>query len=386
MADRSFYRDLESFQHFADLCEERVWHRVPDSWHLARVQVHSEKAYTAQVCLDINSVAMAAIAAAKNSVSDTVIPWWVHESGCTILVPALVGDSLHAAMRGVKKMASEVFELELEAVIIPVSALNERDGELELGRYAPNTDTSWAVIRGRGMRLSDSLMSDSNYLVGSTGRASADFSGFEDRFQPIKSRFGKVVSVVVRSMHQNLQAQTQVYERVLAEVKSLSQVTDQACPISADELRFAPTADGFVTESEIRGFGEEQTSRKIRQEIQAEMRAQKSWLQRLGIGALQPKSESYLATTDFMSFCGCLRMNLDLRHGQLQRLREVLQVGEDHGHLVYGIHTADHSFMRALRTSAGGRHYVVHGGVGGFELASRRISARLKDLNIIDDV
>ena len=363
-----------------------MWHQVPDSWYLLRAKVHSEKAYTAQVCLDINSVAMAAIAAANNSVAEAAIPWWVHESGCTILIPPIVGDSLHAAMRGVKKMAKELFALELRAAIMPVCALTMQDAELEIGRYSSNTETSWAVIRGQGVRLSDSLMSDPNYRIGGAGSDSADFSGFEDRFEPVNSRFGKTVSVVVRSMHQNSQAQTQVYKRVLAEVKSLSQVTDQACPISADELRFAPAVDGFVTESEIRGFGHEQTSRKIRKEIDAEIRAQKSWLQRLGIGGSLPRPERYVATTDFMSFCGCLRMNLDLRHGQLQRLREVLQVGEDHGHLVYGIHTADHSYMRALCTSAGRRQYVVHGGVGGFELASRRISARLKDLNIIDDV
>jgi len=245
-----------------------VWHRVPDSWHLVRVQVHSKRAYSAPVCLDINSVAMAAIAATNNSVAtEAEIPWWVHESGCTILVPTIEGDSLHAAMRGVKNMAKEFFDLEFEAAIMPVSALTERDAELDVGRYAPDSDTSWAVIRGRALRLSDTLMSDSDYQIGSSGGARVDFSGFEDRFQPVKNRFGKVVSVVVRSMHQNLQAQTQVYERVLTEVKSLSQVTDEACPISADELRFAPAADGFATEVGIRGFGEGQTPRNIRQEI-----------------------------------------------------------------------------------------------------------------------
>ncbi|MCP4445423.1 MAG: DUF3095 domain-containing protein [Myxococcales bacterium] len=74
-----------------------------------------------------------------------------------------------------------------------------------------------------------------------------------------------------------------------------------------------------------------------------------------GFNPMQYKDEM-IANTDFRKFDNVLRMHLDLRRGQLDSLKQMLQAAEDDGHLVYGIHTASETLMTCVVDSYQGSH------------------------------
>lgn len=387
----NFYINLPSYERFADTFTSTNWHAVPDNWDLVCLRVNSNEAYTTKLSQNIGAVAIAAIVAAQNALPALTLPTWVHEAGCTLLAPASERETLNAAMSGVRTMAKNVYGLTTQISIVPVSELPEGTGELEIARYAPSNAVSWATLRGTALLSVESRIQRGDYWVPDTVGANSCFDGYKDRWHPVASTHGRIVSIIIRALRDDIDVHAQVYSRVLDEVASLTQVTGAGCPLGIDSLVSLGSKHDFATEVSVRDCGENSGgAQEIRNGIQAQLRKASSWRARLGLTRASkpavPSSDSFAASSDFMSFCGSLRMTLDLRHGQLRRLREILQAAEDHGHLLYGIHTSESSIVRAIAIGDASPIYIMHGSAGGFELASRRIRARQRDLHIEESV
>jgi hypothetical protein len=384
-ADENFYRELEEFQSFSDVCEGEHYHPVPDSWDLVISDVEgSTKAIEAGRYKDVNSAGVASIVVVRNAMKDLDIPYVFGGDGATLLTPSSRREQLFAALRGLRKASKEIFDLSMRVGVVPVAQLRAAGKEIEVARFAASEDVCFAMLRGPGVDLGEQWVKDperaEEFHVSEEGEVFDSFEGFSCRWKPVPSRHGIVASVIVKALGDDTSKHAEVYRRVLSELNSIVQLIDEGRPVSPKTIKMRSTRDGFDNETYLTAGGKDSPRvPEVRKEIQKGTRVGKLLLAtRLKAGSFDGKKykQELVANTDFRKFDNVLRMHLDLRRGQLERLKEVLQAGEDAGYLLYGIHTAEETLMTCVIDSYRGSHaHFVDGAAGGYALAAKRIKA-----------
>lgn len=387
--NETFYRDLPGFQSFSEVCEGEHYHRVPDSWDLVISDVEgSTKAIEAGHYKDVNSAGVASIVVVRNAMKDLDIPYIFGGDGATLLTPSSRRQELFAALRGLRKASLTSFGLTMRVGVVPVAALTEAGHELHAARFVASEHVCFAMLRGAGVDVGESWVKDparaQEFHVSQEGEVFDSFEGFSCRWEPVPSQHGIVASVIIKALGEETSTHSEVYRRILGEIATIVALTDEGRPVAKKTVKMRSSKSDFDAEVMLRsGSMDSARAKDLRKSIKSEVRAAKLlFATRLKAGGFSGKNykRELVANTDFRKFDNVLRMHLDLRKGQLEQLKEVLQMAEDAGHLYYGIHTADHSLMTCVIDSYGGSHaHFVDGAAGGYALAAKRIKALVRN-------
>ncbi len=389
MSNESFYRDLPAFETFADVCDGTNYHEVPDSWDLVITDVEgSTKAIEAGRYKQVNAAGVASIVVVRNCMKEVDIPFVFGGDGATIMTPSSRRDALYAALRGLRERCESAFGLSMRVGVVPISQLRSAGHDVEIARYAASPDVCFAMLRGEGIDVAESWVKDperaDEFHVAHEGETFDVFEGFECRWKPVPSQHGIVASIIVKAMDPSPSARIEVYRRVLDEIGGLTQLPDEGRPIAQKTLKMLPRKADVESEVVLRtGSTDSEHAAEVRGKIRRHLRnGRLMFATGISAGGFNPKQykSEMVANTDFRKFDNVLRMHLDLRRGQLDRLKHVLQAAEDAGQLVYGIHTAAETLMTCVVDSFQGSHaHFVDGAAGGYALAAKRIKTILKD-------
>lgn len=389
MSNESFYRDLPSFEIFADVCDGSYYHEVPDSWDLVITDVEgSTKAIEAGRYKEVNAAGVASIVVVRNCMKELDIPFVFGGDGATLMTPSSRREQLYAALRGLRTRCRQAYDLSMRVGVVPISQLHEAGHDVAVARYAASPDVCFAMLRGDGIDVAETWVKDpsraAEFHVSAEGESFDIFDGFECRWRPVPSQHGLVASIIVKALAESAEARTDVYRRVLAEIGGIAQMPDEGRPVGAKTLKMLPRKANIDSEVVLRtGSRDSDEANEVRSGIRRHLRNGKVlFATGISAGGFNPKQykSELIANTDFRKFDNVLRMHLDLRRGQLDRLKQVLQTAEDAGQLVYGIHTATETLMTCVVDSFQGSHaHFVDGAAGGYALAAKRIKSILKE-------
>ncbi len=386
VSDETFYRDLRPFADFAGVCGEEHYATVPDSWDLVITDVEgSTKAIEAGRYKDVNAAGVSSIVVVRNAMSDIEIPYVFGGDGATLLTPSSRREQLFAALRGLRDSCKASLDLGMRVGVVPVAKLREAGHEIEAARFAASEHVCFAMLRGAGVDVGEQWVKDPTraheFQVSEEGTRDSSFEGFQCRWQPVPSRNGLVASIIVKALGSDPKQLREVYRRVVEEIATIVQASGDGHPVSPEALRLRK--DNLDHEVALVAGGlDSPKAGEVRKKVRKQMRAARLLFSTgISAGGFNPRryKRELVANTDFRKFDNVLRMHLDLRRGQLDRLKQVLQEAEDSGYLVYGIHTADHSLMTCVIDSYQGSHaHFVDGAAGGYALAAKRIKSVLK--------
>lgn len=388
MADETFYSDLPPFADFAGVCEEEHYARVPDSWDLVITDVEgSTKAIEAGRYKDVNAAGVSSIVVVRNAMKDVELPYVFGGDGATLMTPSSRREELYAALRGLRSSCRNNLDLGMRVGVVPMATLRASGHDIEVARFAASEHVCFAMLRGFGVDVGEQWVKDpirgKEFEVSSEGEEDSSFEGFQCRWEPVPSRNGLVASIIVKALGDDPAALRGVYRHVVAEIGSIVQAIDEGRPVHAKSLRMGKSQVDMDREVALVAGGlKSPRAEKVRSEVKRQVRnARLLFSTRLTMGGFNPRKykRELVANTDFRKFDNVLRMHLDLRRGQLDRLKHLLQEAEDDGYLVYGIHTADHSLMTCVIDSYQGAHaHFVDGAAGGYALAAKRLKSRMK--------
>lgn len=389
MANETFYRDLPAFNTFGDVCDEGNYHSVPEDWDVVITDVEgSTKAIEAGRYKDVNAAGVASIVVIRNAMRDVDIPFIFGGDGATLMTPSSRRDELYAALRGLRSRCKEAYDLDMRVGVVPVAKLIEAEKPVAVARYAASENVCFAMFRGDGMDAAESWVKDparaTEFQVEDAGEVFGNFDGFECRWRPIPSQHGVVASIIVKALSTDAGERNETYRRILMEIGTIAKLPDEGRPVATKSLKLMSGKDCCETEAVLK------TGSKESPEAQTELKRIRKMIRNgkilhatgISAGGYNPRryKAELVANTDFRKFDNVLRMHLDLRRGQLDRLKTVLQSAEDAGQLVYGIHTAAETLMTCVVDSYQGSHaHFVDGAAGGYALAAKRIKAMLKD-------
>jgi hypothetical protein len=388
IAIEDFLAAAPEIERFADVTEPRYYRDAPEHWFVVLTDVRgSTKAIEAGRYRDVNALGVASIVAIRNATPDLELPYVFGGDGATLLIPDARRAVCEAALRGVRKLATTAFELELRVGIVSVGELRAAGHAVQVARFRASQRVRLAMLRGSGVGQAERWVKDpelgARYAVSSDGPDEASFEGFECRWQPVPSRRGHIVSIIVQALDATEDERAKSYRQTIDTLEAALE-DDAGHPISLRGLRLGTLFGSYSIEARLRS--REAAGPRFRA-AQAYAR-KKSLIGRALIafgasaggfdGKAYPKE--LIENSDFRKFDEALRMVLDLSDEQLGVIEAELERARQEGHLAYGLHRAPSALITCyLRSFSGDHVHVIDGSDGGYALAARQLKAQLNE-------
>jgi len=376
-----FYRNLASFTDFRGITNDASYSPAPDDWHVVVADIiDSTSAVASGSYKDVNAVGACCIIAALNASQDVEIPFVFGGDGATLLVPADKLLAIQSGLAGVRQIALDAFNLQLRVGAISVDALRKLGHDVRVAKYAVSESVTLAMLAGSGVLEAEHAIkkSESVHLLDMRG-GSASLQGLECRWQPIHSRNGTVVSLIVVASD----VRSAIYESVLDMIEGLTGNADIR-PVTPETLKLATDRSSFASESRAKS---------------GKSTGLMPWLRALHVGVVTSIGRILLATglsaggfdgkeylesvvkqTDFRKFDGALRMTVDLSVEQVNALDKFLREQHNNGELFYGIHRSNVALMTCFIRNYKDEHiHFIDGGSGGYAIAAQQLKEQMKN-------
>lgn len=376
----TFYRDLEPFGAFNDLVEDRHYARVPGDWTVFVADIAgSTKAIEEGRYKDVNTLGASCIIAAQNALAREPFPYVFGGDGATLLVPTSKAAAVGAALAGVRDIAKKHFDMTLRVGAVPVAELDALGARIEVARFRLVGAQTIALFRGGGVSRAESLVKDGGgaHLLSESHAGEADLGGLSCRWQPIPSRNGVMLALLVTA---RTEGHAGVYRGVLADIDAaLGGDSAKANPIDLERATYKSFGQMLKEE---RGLQDSVFSKAFFTRFYTIVASQ--LLFRLGLPIPGVKVDAYVAAVpahaDFRKFDDALRMVVDCSRAQADAIRAALEARRQKGELWYGLHESAHALMTCFVYGLDdGEHvHFVDGGGGGYALAAKQYKAQKK--------
>ena len=219
-----FYQELTSFPSFDAFYDTAHYHTVPADWTVVIADVRSStQAIREGRYKEVNAAGVACIAAVLNAVRPLSVPFIFGGDGATFVLPATVLDDAKAVLIDCRAMALADFGLDLRIGAVPVTTLLDEGYELLAAKWQVNEHYQQAMLMGDGLGFAERLIKDSSafHVRKAASFKNADFSGFECRWNEIRSPADENVSLLVQATEDHPLARREAYrlvQRLIEEV------------------------------------------------------------------------------------------------------------------------------------------------------------------------
>ncbi|GAB2185490.1 DUF3095 domain-containing protein [Roseibium sp. LAB1] len=382
MSKDDFYSELPSFSDFSTVALLDEYRPVPDDWYvLAADIVRSGDAVAAGRYKEVNMVGAAVIAAVLNRIGSDRVPFVFGGDGAMLVVPEHDVEAARDALAGVVGLARQVMELELRAAAIPVAHIRALGGDIRLRKYRLSPGNHLAMILGDGLAIADRILKDPEkarpFAVSSPDAALPPLDGLSCRWEPLPSRNGHIVSLIVKPTGRT---PMQDILRGLADKLGYDPLRDDSKTRLADKsrlrFRFPPTGTRYEVRLGSPGKHLRGWAKALLESVVFVISYHTGWR----VGPFDPKRyfPELGLNTDHRKVGDSLQLVLDLSPEQFEDVEDYLKSGYAAGDLVYGLHVSASALMTCFVEDIGkSRHiHFVDGADGGFSLAAAEFKKR----------
>jgi hypothetical protein len=385
MTTESFYSDLPAFSDFATLGDDRHYVTLPNDWFVVITDVRgSTAAIAAGRYQDVNMLGAASVAVLGQLWRDNAVPFVFGGDGASILVPPSRLEAVKRELVRLRNLALANYDLELRVGVVPMSEVVAHGLKIEVSKFASGPAKPIAFIRGGGLSWADSVIKSRPETYCVRDEAAGVLGEVKDlscRWQPLKSRKGKVLSILARSTENDVG----VYASIL----------DQLTEILGGDVQISSPVNQLNMKY-----------KSMFSLIRAEMKLHSSlwrlsFLARIGwilIAIWEFKyacgfslggreyAKKIPSNSDFRKFDDMLRLVLDCTPEQIKKIQSYFETLYRNGKVYYGIHISDHAIMTCLVGSLGdGDHiHFIDGGDGGYALAAKSLKEQIALANSRD--
>jgi hypothetical protein len=384
MSSDSFYKDLPSFASFVGITDDSNFSSLPPDWKVIITDVKgSTKAIESGRYKDVNTIGAAAIIAAQKGMGAEEFPFVFGGDGATLVVPASKVEPVLDELIGLKKLSEEQFDLGLRVGVVDVKELIDEGAVLNVAKFEINSGKCIAIFKGGGLNLAEAKIKgeEDKYAAPERDVKYADLSGLSCRWNPIQSRKGVVLSLLVEARSEN---QVQTYKDTLLKMNEIfNGELEEANPVNTDIATYKSIKECY--ENEKRFHHSVLSIAFILRfiEIVAAVLIFKFKVHPL---VFNPKryAQSMRTHSDYRKFDDMLRMIIDCTHEQVVELTKYLEGEHQKGHLFYGVHESDNSLMTCYvdDLNDGNHIHFIDGGGGGYAMAAKGLKAQIEQSKI----
>lgn len=365
-----FFSDIPPIYSITEITKPENYYPAPRDWYIALTDVvNSTEAIEQGRYKEVNSIAAASITAVLNTVPDLDLPFIFGGDGATLLVPPSAMDIVKRALRGAQDMASEFFDLTLRIGLIPVQDVLDAGYEFNIARLWISENYQQAIFSGGGAGYAeDQLKATSRYCIPGDVPGTANFEGFECRWENIPSSHDEVISLIIRA------ADEETYAEVLERLSDIYGDRHARDPIVTRNMKMTFEPAKLSIEARVR----HKTTSIFRIALMALTSLLGAILIRFNFRGWGDYEDVLESATDHEKFDDALLMTISGQSSQRDQLTRYLEQQQQAGKLHYGLHVGDTVLMTCLIFDRFGRqvHFVDTEG-GGYALAARQMKAAL---------
>lgn len=380
----NFYQEIPVFRDFGGSIDPQNFVKVPKDWQIVITDVvMSTVAIQNGQYKSVNAVGAAVISAILNLDETLDLPFIFGGDGATLLIPSKLTDKTIEALQGVQNIAKNL-SLDLRASIVPVSGIYDQKAILEIGRHQISSRYKQAVFGGNGFDLAEKMIKNPEtrhlFEVTKNPQTVANIQGFSCRWQPILSRFGETISLIIKIKNPR---QVEFYSQILAKITQIYGDSKDYHPINSQNLKLSISPSelqieekSFNTKSSISGrFGN--IARLVFEGFYGTIFDKANLTM-----SLTDKKQNIIQSTDYRKFDGSLKMIMSGTSKQRLILTQFLDELYQNNKIFYGIHTSDSALLTCLVFEGTNKEmHFVDGNHGGYALAAKNLKAQIKLAN-----
>lgn len=376
----NYYQQIQPLNRFTDITNPEYYRSVPDDWQVIITDVRSStKAIESGGYKNVNLVGIAGLVVVKNALNLQDFPFVFGGDGVTMLLPLELSQIALRKLRPLPNFVSQNFQLGLRIGIVPVSLIRQNGADIQLAKVRLAGKQSLAMFRGGGLALADQMIKSSPEFDISPNSPTAldsqeiDFSGLSCRWNPIPSRHGKILSLMVKQW----KADESIYDQILHRFYEIFGDNLRAAhPVTLDNMNYPPLSE--LWRQERRFFSSLWDYKFLRRMISNLISGP---LYRWPTSLFRKLyTDSMAIHSDFRKFDDCLRMVLDCSETQVQALESYLSELRQAQKIYYGIHPSKHALMTCFVPSIQeGEHiHFIDGDEGGYTIAAKQMKSQIK--------
>jgi Protein of unknown function (DUF3095) len=375
-----FFGQLPVLSKTHDTFDTAQYFPAPGDWALVVTDiVDSTNAVAQGRHKTVNFVAAMAIAAMKNLCAPTLLPFLFGGDGSVVMVPPQWASEARRVLARVRGLAEREFGLRLRVGLAPVSELRRFGSDVHVGRFEPSPGNSFGVFLGGGVGLLEAavrgrgnpeLITLAHVPEALDDGAAIDLSGLSCRWNSLRSRRGKMVTLIIRAAADP--------GEVHAAVMRLAGQAGDPQPARPDNLGASWPPKGFMLEARARRRGGS-LALSVLGVLAETLLARLVFAIGRPIGGFDPQQyRAEVATnTDFCKHDDTVSFVIDCATSCIAPIKGYLDLCSAKGELRYGMGLSETALMTCLVTSVTeGLHvHFVDGGDGGYTYAARMMKS-----------
>ena len=385
MGTSEFYFNLKPFMDFSKVAQFDNYSVAPDDWSVIIADVSgSTLAIEEGRYKQVNMIGAACIIAVLNVTERGQIPYVFGGDGATLLVPPQDLERCQQVLLGVRQLAETRFNLSLRVGVVPVTAIhNDSRVRVLVGKYQLSPGNVLATFAGGGIDLAEMwIKSDPVFLLEQKADDDTpDLSGLSCRWEPLLSRSGVMLSLLMRAGSTEDYEKTQLYSSLIEAISKITATdTDNGKPISEANMHFRWPPRGLRAEIDATVGGRNRNLYAMKLYLNSLLQ----WCMDkfdMSVGGYDGKQYrvELRENTDYRRFDDTLRILLDCTAAQADQIEAMLASHTQQGELSYGVHRSSSALMTCLVFSLDkGEHiHFVDGANGGFTSAAKNLKAKL---------
>lgn len=375
-ADIGFFEGLPVFAGFPMVMDPARYTPLPKDWLIALTDVrNSTAAIEAGRYKSVNTAGAAIIAAVSNALQGRPFPFVFGGDGASLAVSSRDEGAVRAALAATAAWSRDELDLTLRAALIPVSVVREAGVDIQVARYAPSSNVSYAMFRGGGLAWADEMLKSGLFGVEPAAPGvRPDLSGLSCRWNEIPATRGVILSLVLAPVRQGDPAFRALVEGLLHDLETSEDVA-RPVPDGAPGVGWPPP--GLDLEARAsRKQGEGLAFARMRVALQTLIAYV---VMRFGIrvGGFEPAvyRRTVVENSDFRKFDDSLRMTLDCTAGLADRIEDRLRGAGFENVARFGSHRQSAALMTCIVPSIAAHNHVhfVDGADGGYATAARQL-------------
>ena len=386
----NFYSDLPIFKDFLGVADEKNFHDVPEGWWVVVSDIKgSTKAIENGRYKDVNILGASSIIAVLNGVQNVEIPFVFGGDGASFVIPESCKTTVEGALNNTRKLARNSFDMELRVGMVPIEVIEEGGYRTQIAKMQISPWGTLAMFSGGGLAYAEKLIKDPEtsalYETKSDSNLKEDhalFEGLECRWEPIASRKGETLCLMVLARGGNDDENSVTYSDFIEKIRKIYGPQRDYSPVSPSQLKVTLNSKLLALETKVRTFNKNLLTRLTYPVILRLACFLGKIIFKFGLKVGEMDGEDYLNTltknSDFQKFDDTLRMTIDSTPEQRKELVEYLEAQKSKGVLYYGIQISDSALMTCMVFDRKDRHlHFVDGASGGYALAAKQMKSQL---------
>ena len=375
--DTAFYAGLPPVADANGITDLANYRPLPAGWLIATSDiVASTEAVAAGRYKVVNTVGASVISAVANRLQHRDFPFVFGGDGAALAVPGSASDAISQELAAVCIWALEELQIELRAAVMPVEQIRNAGFDVQVARFQVAPEVSYAMFTGGGLAYAETAMKSGAGLVEPAPPGTRpDLTGLSCRWQPVQSRNGEIVSILVVPRDDS-----NGFMDLAADIIELADAGGRtASPLPPEGPRIAWPPKGLKLELAAAGSAGRWSKALY---ILGEQAI--GWLcDRTGWNAGRFNARDYrrdtAANSDFRKLDDGLKLTLDVAPQLADRIEQRLQAAEAGGVCFYGLHRQGEALVTCIVPSTVARDHIhfIDGADGGYVTASRQLKAKI---------